>query len=753
MSGGNASDTQAADLVQLAEHRALAELEEAWLALAEQVTEAPLEPFIRAAEIVASQQEQPLAATLLLLLAPGLRQAGRWAELLRVLRLAAGWGARGEEVRAELVGCLRRLHAGRPGLEAYLERSGLTGTRPLLEALAELERFLGFPVGQHVFHAAGWGVGRVVEVVPHTGELVVDFEERRGHRIPIEGAVQFLERLPADDIRALCFSEPERLRRLAAEEPAELIRLCVRSRGGSAPLAQVKNELLGRVVAPGEWSRFWARARRVLIHDPHVHLGTGSRPTITLRESALSFAEQIVEELAALREPGQAVPVVRRFLRELDSGSAAIAPAAIGQVAEAARACLAAATRRPLRGERAGAAWELGELLRELQARAAAGEAGSRPAASGGVPPAVAARGGSPGELVGMLLGVRDARARERLARETAARDPEGWQEAFVAALAEAPREAFGPLAALLAERAPEALGAALMRLVTAADPHPEAFLALARAILQEGTLAELPGAPSRALVLERLLALVDKLERRRAGGGGVPNLRPQVRALLEPEQYAVVRRYFEEASPQAAQHLYARIMASHALDDEVREAARAVVARRFPDLLRSGGEWFWEDGRVYATRAGIARQQQALHVLKSERMSEVARAIGQAAAFGDLSENAEFTAALEERDRLVARIERMHKELEQAVPLEEVEVPVEYVAPGTEVTVRDEAGAVQRLRILGPWDVDESAGIISYTAPLAAGLLGRRPGELAEIRLPDGAVRRLRIERIERAV
>ncbi len=703
-----------ADLVQLATERAYDDLESAWLEAVESGRDGE---FLAAAEALASQGEGELAATLLAIAVPPLKAAGRFEEALRLLRRAAELSSRPEELRGDLTGCLRKVHEGRPGFEAYLKKSGLADKVPLRAALARLEAFLDFPIGRHVYHAAGWGVGKVVEVDPRTGDVTLDFEKKKSHVLPIESAVDFLQRLPDDHIWALKFSAPQRLERLRDEAPGELVKLVIQSRPDRrATLAQVKQDLVGSIVSEKAWSKFWAKAKAALLHDPLVHVSDDARPVLSLRASAVRYADELREKIARAGTAKEALALAKQAVR------AKLSPEDLAGIAAALR-------------ERAGGAnVEAGYVLEDL-----------------GAGPAPAPRAET---FLQDAACFEDAAYLKRHA-ERFRREHPGWPEIFAAALPAAPREVFSLAALALKDARPDLLGRTLARIVASPDPSPEAFLELAR-LSFAGRFEGVPGAPEPGQVFERLIALADRLERLRSGGApGVPNVRPRVRALLEDRDFAAVRRYFQTADREPARHTYQRIMASHALDDEVREAARAVVVRRFPDILSARDrEHFWEDGHIYATQAGIERFQKEFHELVNEKIPANARAIGAAAALGDLSENAEFTAALEERDQLVARADRMKKDLERARPLEAVEIDATVVAPGTRVELRNSGtGAIETYTILGPWDVDLERGAISYTAPLAQGLLGLRAGEVAEISLPGGERRVYEIARIERAV
>jgi transcription elongation factor GreA len=63
-------------------------------------------------------------------------------------------------------------------------------------------------------------------------------------------------------------------------------------------------------------------------------------------------------------------------------------------------------------------------------------------------------------------------------------------------------------------------------------------------------------------------------------------------------------------------------------------------------------------------------------------------------------------------------------------------------VSPGTIVKYRDVAkNTDHEITILGPWDDDLADNAVSYLAPLAAGLLGKRPGEKGKVTLPGGSL------------
>lgn len=104
----------------------------------------------------------------------------------------------------------------------------------------------------------------------------------------------------------------------------------------------------------------------------------------------------------------------------------------------------------------------------------------------------------------------------------------------------------------------------------------------------------------------------------------------------------------------------------------------------------------------------------------------------------------------MEEQRTLTTRATDMDRQIRAAKLIEDQEVAGDIVAPGTRVTFTEEDSNRQRTyKVLGPWDGTDDS-VISYRAPMAQGLLGRRSGETAEVPTPGGQLR-VRIDRVER--
>ena len=141
---------------------------------------------------------------------------------------------------------------------------------------------------------------------------------------------------------------------------------------------------------------------------------------------------------------------------------------------------------------------------------------------------------------------------------------------------------------------------------------------------------------------------------------------------------------------------------------------------------------------RTPMTRPGYDRLKAELERLKREERPAITRAIAEARAHGDLSENAEYHAAREKQGFVEARI----KELEGKVGTAEVIEPPtsgDRVTFGSTVRLADDDGKETAYQIVGSDEADPPRGRISIMAPLARTLIGKKIGDTVVAQLPGG--------------
>ena len=144
---------------------------------------------------------------------------------------------------------------------------------------------------------------------------------------------------------------------------------------------------------------------------------------------------------------------------------------------------------------------------------------------------------------------------------------------------------------------------------------------------------------------------------------------------------------------------------------------------------------------RVPITGRGAESLRSELKKLKSEARPTVIKAIAEARAHGDLSENAEYHAAREQQSFIEGRIKEIESKLSNAEIIDVTEMaPTGRVIFGATVELEDEdSGARVTYQIVGEDEANIKAHRISIGSPIARALVGKEVGDAVEVAAPGG--------------
>ena len=146
---------------------------------------------------------------------------------------------------------------------------------------------------------------------------------------------------------------------------------------------------------------------------------------------------------------------------------------------------------------------------------------------------------------------------------------------------------------------------------------------------------------------------------------------------------------------------------------------------------------------KVPMTKRGAELLRQELHKLKTVERPANSQAIAEARAHGDLSENAEYHAARERAGFIEGRISELESKLGNAQVIDpRLGEAGGRCVFGATVDVEDGDGGTFTWQIVGEDEADIKAGRISVSSPIARGLIGKEPGESAEVKTPGGIKR-----------
>jgi transcription elongation factor GreB len=143
--------------------------------------------------------------------------------------------------------------------------------------------------------------------------------------------------------------------------------------------------------------------------------------------------------------------------------------------------------------------------------------------------------------------------------------------------------------------------------------------------------------------------------------------------------------------------------------------------------------------GSKYATAEGARRLREELDHLWRVQRPQVTRAVAEAAAQGDRSENAEYIYGKKQLREIDRRVRHLRKRLEGMVVVSRPPDDRSRIYFGAWVRLEDDEGNETEIRIVGPDEIDAARRYVSMDAPLARRLMGRRRDDEVTAEVPGG--------------
>lgn len=144
---------------------------------------------------------------------------------------------------------------------------------------------------------------------------------------------------------------------------------------------------------------------------------------------------------------------------------------------------------------------------------------------------------------------------------------------------------------------------------------------------------------------------------------------------------------------------------------------------------------------RIPMTAAGYKSLEDEVNHLKNVERHEIIKAIAEARAHGDLSENAEYHAAKERQGFIEGRVLELEDQIGRAEVIDVSKLSGTTVKFGATVTLVDEdTDEKRKYQIVGDVESDARHGKISLSSPIARALIGKGKGDTVEVTTPGGA-------------
>jgi transcription elongation factor GreA len=584
-------------------------------------------------------------------------------------------------------------------------------------AVATLERLVE---GACVTHKS-WGFGRIAGIDFLLNQVRIDFSSKAGHLMQLEYAAQSLTPIEPDHILSRIALDAPAVRAEANADPVTFTASVLANYGNKRTQDELTRILVPALFTEADFKRWWETAKKLLKKDGHFSFPAKKTDPIVYRSESVSHADQHLAAFQQARQLKDQIFALEKILRDAEDFGELLPQlqSVLENAEEAARRNLKLKTAECL---------TLITLRDEIVDRTK----GLRRGPDALTLPAILLE--EQRNLTSLLEEIPAAKLKRALG---------AFQEAF--------GEDWSTKALLLVTRGSTRLVAEAARLLQEHGKTSELRTALDRSIRDH------------SISSAALTWLCDKKERNKKEGEFRSLLHPRVvSALLS----ALERDQFNENRDRKLHDLLVGDegllpdLLANAEVEEVREAMRKLLlspvfedlnkrsllgrfVRAYPELesLISGDREEKQESLVVSWES-LQRRQEEYEEIINKKIPENTRDIAEAAAHGDLKENAEFKAAKETQRMLGRRRADLEREIMTARGTDFANADTAQVSIGTSVRLRNtDNGSEETFHILGAWDGDVEKGIISYKAPIARALIGHKQGESVELATEkDGA-------------
>ncbi len=640
---------------------------------------------------------------------------------------------------------LEAVYEDHPALDLSLRLSGINSGTPGEESYEKFRSFIEFKPDHYVHHSSGWGTGKIVEVRGTLESVVIDFENRRGHEMDIEAAQEYVSIIEENDPRALAYEGSDVLEEALKERPAKIIRSYLESRGTDVPLKELRDLLKNQVFSSNQWTNWWNRTKTKLLEHPNIEMSGQSAPDLSYRDVSVNPEEELMSNIRYAEHPDEVQKAIQNFSSLLERHEETQQ-----KMKEALREKASYFLSKAEEGKHRVA---FTSLLLFLDRKTSYLPDGLLEDVIPKILTLEDERDEQIEDLSNLLNSLRHGdELKTVLSMMERAFDDEELPHLEQKLLTRVHGAAWKHLARHLLEHSGEKyIQEALFELTGVPGTYPLPYLSLVR-FRHESFLEPVEEfLPTSTELFRSLIELAElDTDRYLPSNWTVRQFTKQVEDTILRNFDDIIEEATTTLSTDQSMKLRNKVKRMHGFKDTTR-------AKMLNHLEESKEEQdvgrFWESELIFCTQEGIEERQATYDEIVSEKMPENQQAIEEARAQGDVSENAELDAALEERSLLTSRARKLKKELEHARNLADAPVQDSEVQPGTRVQLREtETDKTCSYTILGPWDSNAEEDIISYESPLAEGLLEAKEGEERTVSLPDGEVT-YRVENIEKVI
>ncbi|HNY26471.1 MAG TPA: GreA/GreB family elongation factor [Candidatus Sumerlaeota bacterium] len=672
------------------------------------------------------------------------QEKGEYKTLLKVCRGILRAQSEFEDLRQPLLTTLRELYKKAPRLEEYIEASGLTRQEGLYKPLLRFLQYIKCSEGE-VFQHAEWGEGVIRTLDLQEGRVTLDFTKGGEKSFSFGGVNDFLKKIPRNHLIAQRLLSPRKLAQRAEDEPVEFLKYCLKCLGGKTSRGELKEYLTQGIFDNRKWNNWWSRNRDAFRFDPYIGFrGNPSNAHLELRTEPKSFHEEMVQAFLEAEEFSRQYSLLTDLLKahEAQPIPDSLALQMIAALELKVRSCKPDDITQQV---------EYLYLLQDLHATLKT----ASPLLEEMQPEKLIQPDDGAADLI-CALTVADHQL--RAAQNLKQAEPDKWVELAESLFLSAPsRLSQWILRDMIDDGHLETASHMAEQLLHRPYENPELFLWLTRAV-RDGKFAQLHVDAPEDMLFDAVIEFIEDTHKRidhdDPDSSAFRTAINRFQNFLMDNHYELLMRVFETYEQSEARSRYQALMGSGALSDSFKMALDQVLRSVRRDLDETNDDSTTGQGEHLVTQKAFEQKQAEYMNIKNVEIPANSKAIGVAAAMGDLSENAEYESAKERQKVLFRRLEALEDLLQRARVMEPDHISTDSIGFGTAFQIKNmDTGEIEEYTLLGLWDAEPEKNILSYVTPFGRQFLKCKVGHSLVVVRPGGGSTQYKVLSIRNAL
>ncbi len=668
--------------------------------------------------ILAGHKQLDKADTLAWCMITEYRQKRGDQTALEVVRLLAKHLGGGPSIREEAGSLYTACYQDCQQLETLLGMTVLRDETPFANALNQIDKLLEIPVGSYVRDCNVSAPGKVVSIDPERSAL---FVQRNDNEYRYQGdAIDRLELLDDDHYQALQAFDPQRLQEIASENAERFVIQILRDHGPIMKFREIKDEICQAITAK-KWTSWWKAAKPKLSQSPMIDMTDSTQPTFELRKRPIGHAQVFSSRFNEADLLDDRFATVLDYLDQIDDGVDSDQPAL---AAFAAHMCRYAKSAEHL-CHRLTALAVHSELVKRTEE--------DLPQAETKISDIIAADAENDPAMFMMNV------CNDRIAKLTLSYLADELGDGYLAFLSDVmpgcPTAICDWIASqIIASDNVHLLVLPAENITASPDRYIRATIWLWKAVCVQ-KIPEVVKYVDGIGALAAILSATHTLKRNSPfeDTAYAKRISQQMRSSLSAKKFGVLRDVLKHANRERAAAINESLQRNAGLTDMLRTDMQAAFQTTFADKFAEEIP-IWKEDALYSTRESLDVQRAALKHLMTVELPAISKRIGEAAAYGDLRENAEYTSAREERERQGERAAMLRDQLTKGRIIEPGSIGTESVTIGSTIKIINvETNETKSMTFLGPWDAAPDEHIYSYLAPIAQAFMGKKIDDTAQ--------------------